>query len=113
MGARPDLPVLTPPKANATIAVRLWDQPGFPELLADRVRWVLDEVWDTTVADRRGRAAGRPRPGRRLSGTRERVDPARFEEALAARKDWIRARGPALHAELAESASSAEQEQER
>jgi hypothetical protein len=35
-----------------------------------------------------------------LTGSREWVDPAGFESALAARKDWIRQRERAVRAEL-------------
>lgn len=109
----PTTPVLTPPKASATLAARLWDQPGFPEQLADRVRWVLDEVWDTSLLTAEAELLADHVRADGLSGTREWVDPAEFEAALAAREDWIRARGPAVRAELTASTSSTEPQRER
>ena len=101
----PSTPVLTPPKANATIAARLWEQPSVPEELADRVRWVLDEVWDPLSLVREAERLADLVRADGLRGTREWVTPAGFEDALSAREDFIRQRGPAVRAELAASGS--------
>jgi spore coat protein H len=96
----PATAVLTPPKVDATVAARLWEQPGFPEELADRVSWVLEDAWDqsTLLAEAEMLAEHIRADG--LTGSREWVDPAGFESALAARKDWIRQRERAVRAEL-------------
>jgi hypothetical protein len=104
----PATPVLTPPKADATVAARLWEQPGFSPELADRVGWVLDEVWDesTLMADAEMLAELIRADG--LTGSRESVDPDGFEAALTERKDWIRERERAVRAELRDLGSSTE-----
>jgi spore coat protein H len=104
----PWAPVLLPPKADATIASRLWDDPSFRDDFAERVGWVLDEVWDAPAliaqADRLAeliRADG-------LTGSREFVTMAEFERSLADRKDFVSRRAESVRAELAawESAST-------
>ncbi|HSP28701.1 MAG TPA: CotH kinase family protein, partial [Ilumatobacteraceae bacterium] len=42
----PSTPVLIAPKVDATVAARLWEDPAFRDELAERMRWVLDEIWD-------------------------------------------------------------------
>ena len=96
----PTTSAVAPPKQNATIAVRLWEDPSFRRELAARIRWTLDEVWDDEMLGRYAddladlvRADG-------LTGTREHVTLDEFEEALAARVDFLAQRGPAVRAEL-------------
>lgn len=105
----PSAPVLRPPKATGAIAPRLWEDPAFQDEFADRIRQLLDEVWDvpamTAQADRLAelvRTDG-------LTGTRETVTIAQFEEALASRTDFLSRRADAVRAELAASASVAAQ----
>ena len=97
----PWAPVLLPPKEAATVASRLWDDPTFRDDFAERVGWVLDEVWDVPAliaqADRLAdlvRADG-------LAGSREFVTMAEFENSLADRKDFLTRRAEDVRAELA------------
>jgi hypothetical protein len=97
----PWAPVLLPPKDDAIIASRLWEDPNFRKDFVERVRWVLDEIWDvpalTAQADRLAeliRADG-------LTGSREFVSMAEFERSLADRKDFLTRRAEAVRAELA------------
>ena len=62
----PSTPVLIAPKADATIAARLWADPAFRAEFADRVRWVLDEVWDVAGAHRTCRPPRGPGPLERV-----------------------------------------------
>jgi hypothetical protein len=97
----PTTPVLIPPKVDATIATRLWDDPGFRDEFAERVRWVLDEVWDVqALTERVDLLAGLVRSDG-LTGGREFLTLAGFEDALAARKDFLTRRPEAVRAELA------------
>ena len=101
----PSVPVLIPPKATSAIASRLWDDPAFREEFAERVGWLLDEVWDVAaLTDQADRLAELVR-GDGLTGTRE-TTMAEFEEALADRKDFLTRRPGAVRAELAAWASS-------
>jgi hypothetical protein len=97
----PWAPVLLPPKDDAIIASRLWDDPTFRDDFAERVGWVLDEVWDAPAliaqADRLAdliRADG-------LTGSREFVTMAEFEQSLADRKDFLSRRAEEVRAQLA------------
>ena len=97
----PWAPVLLEPKEAAMIASRLWDDPAFRDDFAERVGWVLDEVWDAPAliaqADRLAellRADG-------LTGSREFVDMAEFEQSLADRKDFVTRRPDEVRAQLA------------
>jgi hypothetical protein len=97
----PWAPVLLPPKDDAIIASRLWDDPTFRDDFAERVGWVLDEVWDVPAliaqADRLAeliRADG-------LTGSREFVTMAEFEQSLADRKDFLSRRAEEVRAQLA------------
>jgi spore coat protein CotH len=97
----PAAPVLIPPKLNATIAWRLWQDPTFRDDFAERIRWALDEIWDVPaliaqvdmLADL-VRADG-------LSGTREFVTMGEFEQSVADRKDFLTRRPESVRAELA------------
>ena len=96
----PTTPVLLPPKVDATIATRLWADPAFQDELAARIRWVLDEVWDVEALTRRvDQLAGLVRADG-LTGAREFITMARFEAALADRKDFLTRRPEAVRAEL-------------
>jgi hypothetical protein len=97
----PWAPVLLPPKEDALVAARLWDDPTFRDEFAERVGRVLDEIWDVPAmiaqADRLAdliRADG-------LVGSREFVSMAEFEKSLAERKDFLTRRAEAVRAELA------------
>ena len=97
----PSTPVLVAPKVDATIAARLWEDPAFREELAERIRWVLDEVWDVqALTERADLLAGLVRADG-LSGSRESITVARFEDALADRIDFLTRRPEAVRAELA------------
>lgn len=101
----PTAPVLTPPKRHATVAVRLWETPDFRTELGDRIASVLDDVWDpASLIDEAELLADHVRRDG-LAGTRERIDLTEFEEALADREGFIRARGPAVRTELADEAA--------
>jgi hypothetical protein len=105
----PSTPVLIRPKVDATIATRLWADPAFQVELADRIRWVLDEIWDVeSLTARVDRFAELVRADG-LTGTREFISMARFEDALAARKDFLTRRPEAVRAELAAWQPSAPQ----
>ena len=101
----PSTPVLLAPKARSTIATRLWEDPMFRDELEDRMRWVLDEVWDVPGLTERADVFAELVRADGLVGTRESVSMAEFEEALAARKDFLLQRGPAVRAELANAAA--------
>jgi spore coat protein CotH len=97
----PWAPVLLPPKDDAIVASRLWEDPTFRAEYVERVKWVLDEIWDvptlTAQADRLAeliRADG-------LTGSREFVTMTEFENTLADRKDFLTRRAEAVRAELA------------
>lgn len=101
MGVTPAVPVLLPPKANASIAVRLWEDPGFRDELAARVQWVLDEVWDPDDLRARAEVLAELVRADGLTGTRETVTLADVEEALAERLAFVDGRAAAVRAELA------------
>jgi hypothetical protein len=108
----PWAPVLLPPKDDAIIAARLWDDPRFRDDFAERVGWVLDEVWDAPAliaqADRLAdliRADG-------LTGSREFVTMAEFEQSLADRKDFLTRRADEVRAQLAAWESGLEEGEE-
>ena len=106
----PSTPVLVPPKQDATIATRLWADPTFRAELAERIRWVLDEIWDVqTLTERADLFADLIRADG-LTGSREFVTPARFEDVLADRKDFLARRADAVRAELATWQADVEQE---
>jgi spore coat protein CotH len=97
----PSTPVLFPPKVDATIATRLWDDPTFRDELAERIRWVLDEIWDVQALTERADQLGDLVRADGLSGERESITLAQFEAALADRKDFLTRRPDAVRAELA------------
>jgi spore coat protein H len=97
----PSTPVLVPPKESSTIAVRLWDDPAFRDELAERIRWVLDEVWDVQALTERTDLLADLVRADGLTGSRESVTTAQFEDALADRKDFLTRRPEAVRAELA------------
>lgn len=97
----PSTPVLVPPKEPATIAARLWEDPAFRVEFAERVRWVLDEIWDVqALTSQTDLLAGLIRADG-LTGSREFVTMTQFEEALADRKDFIARRAEQVRVELA------------
>jgi hypothetical protein len=97
----PATPVLLPPKVNATIAWRLWQDPTFRDDFVERVRWVLDEVWDVAALNARADGLAELVRADGLTGSREFVTMAAFEQALADRKDFLTRRADAVRAELA------------
>jgi spore coat protein CotH len=105
----PSTPVLVAPKQDATIAARLWDDPEFREELAARIRWVLDELWDVAALTERAEALGDLVRADGLSGTRETISMATFEDALAAREEFIALRYDAVRAELEQWATGDQQ----
>jgi spore coat protein H len=96
----PGTPAVAPPKQNATIASRLWEDPSFRRELAARIGWTLDEVWDVDALERYADGLADLIRADGLTGTREHVTINEFEEALAARVDFLTQRGPAVRAEL-------------
>jgi spore coat protein H len=98
----PATPAVGPPKQNATIATRLWEDPSFRRDVAARIGWTLDEVWDADALGRYADTLGDLVRADGLTGTREHVTLDEFEDALAARIDFLTRRGPAIRAELAE-----------
>ena len=104
----PSAPVILPPKATGVVAPRLWNDPAFRDEFADRVGQLLEEVWDVTaLIDQADRLADLVRADG-LTGTRETLTMAEFEEALANRKDFLTRRPDAVRAELAAWASAGE-----
>ena len=97
----PSMPVLVAPKEGATIASRLWGEPEVRTELAERIRWVLEEVWDADALTERAELFAALVRADGLTGSREYVTMAQFEDALAARKDFIARRATAVVAELA------------
>jgi hypothetical protein len=96
----PTTPVLLPPKVDATIATRLWADPAFRDELAVRIRWVLDEVWDVEALTRRVDQLADLVRSDGLTGSREFITMARFEAALADRRDFLTRRPEAVRVEL-------------
>mgnify|MGYP001815214952 FL=1 len=108
----PTTPVLVAPKQRATIPARLWDVPAFRDELAERIEWVLDEIWDEQgLIERVDLLAGLVRADG-LTGARESVTIAEFEDALADRKDFLTRRDDAVRVELANWQSEGERSQE-
>ena len=99
-GVDASTPVLVAPKERSTIAMRLWDDPAFRDELEDRIRWVLDEIWDVSELTERADMFAELVRADGLTGTREFVSMAGFEDALAARKDFVSLRAQALRAEF-------------
>jgi spore coat protein CotH len=97
----PGTPVLVPPKVNASIAWRLWQDPTFRNDFAERVRWVLDEVWDAAALIARADMLAELVRADGLTGAREFVTMGEFEQSLADRKDFLTRRADAVRAELA------------
>jgi spore coat protein CotH len=97
----PSTQVLIPPKGEATIARRLWADPTFRNELAERIRWVLDEVWNVQALSERADLLANLLREDGLTGSREFVTISQFEDALADRKDFLTRRGDAVRAELA------------
>jgi hypothetical protein len=96
----PSTPVLFPPKVGATIAARLWDDPTFQDELVERIRWVLDEVWDVQALNDRADLLADLVRADGLTGERETMTMAQFEDAVADRKDFLTRRPDAVRAEL-------------
>jgi hypothetical protein len=97
----PSTPMLVAPKNRSTIATRLWADPAFREELEDRIGWVFDEIWDESGLTERADMLGELVRSDGLAGTREVVSMAGFEDALAARKEFLSQRTQAARAELA------------
>jgi spore coat protein H len=97
----PATPVLLPPKVDASIAARLWEYPAFRDELAERIRWVLDEVWDVPALSARSDLVADLVRADGLTGSREFVTMSEFESTLAHRKDFLTRRPEAVRAELA------------
>ncbi|HAP75159.1 MAG TPA: hypothetical protein DCR14_03665, partial [Acidimicrobiaceae bacterium] len=97
----PATPVLLPPKVDATIATRLWADPAFRAELVERIRWVLDEIWDVPALIARAEQIGALVRSTGLTGTREAITMVQFEAALADRLDFIARRPDAVRVELA------------
>jgi spore coat protein CotH len=93
--------VLSPPKANAKLAARLYSLPGGPERLRAAVTEVLDRGWhpDALVGRADGLAALVRADG--LASPREENSLADFETAFAGRRRFVLEREAAVRAELA------------
>ncbi|HSP27845.1 MAG TPA: hypothetical protein VLN74_04795, partial [Ilumatobacteraceae bacterium] len=89
------------PKVDATVAARLWEDPAFRDELAERMRWVLDEIWDVQALIARTDMFADLVRVDGLSGSRETITMTQFENALADRKDFLTRRPEAVRAELA------------
>jgi hypothetical protein len=96
----PATPVLIAPKVDATIAARLWVDPAFQAELADRIRWVLDEIWDVPALIERADLLAALVRADGLTGSREFVTISEFEDGLADRTDFLARRPEAVRAEL-------------
>jgi spore coat protein H len=96
----PATPVLLPPKVDASIAARLWQDPAFRDELADRIRWVLDEIWDVPALSAQADLVADLVRSDGLTGTREFVTMSEFENTLVNRKDFLIRRPEAVRAEL-------------
>ena len=97
----PSTPVLLPPKVNATIAWRLWQDPTFRTDFVERTRWVLDEIWDVPALIAQADRLAELVRADELTGSREFVTMAEFENSLAERKDFLTRRPELVRAELA------------
>jgi len=104
-GVDPSTSVLVPPKVRATVPSRLWENPAFRHELADRMRWVLDEIWDVQGLGEHADMFARLIRADGLAGSRESATMADFEGALADRKEFMIGRAEAVRAELADWAS--------
>jgi len=105
----PSTPVLVAPKQHATVAARLWETPTFRDELVERIEWVLDEIWDVQALIERADLLADLVRADGLTGTRESVTMAQFEDALADRKDFLTRRADAVRVELANWESGNEQ----
>ena len=92
----PSTPVVLPPKVNATIAWRLWHDPAFRNEFVERIRWVLDEVWDAAALNARADMLADLVRADGLTGSREFVTMSEFEQSLADRKDFLTRRADAV-----------------
>ena len=97
----PSTPVLLPPKVNATVAARLWEDPTFRDDLVERIRWVLDDIWDVPELSARADLLADLVRADGLTGSRETLTMNEFEDALADRMDFLTLRPEAVRAELA------------
>ena len=97
----PATPVVLPPKETADIARRLWEDPTFRLEFVERVRWVLDEIWDVAALNARADMLADLVRADGLTGSREFVTMGEFEQSLADRKDFLTRRADAVRAELA------------
>ncbi len=105
----PSTLVLVAPKQHATIAARLWEAPTFRDELVERIEWVLDEIWDVQALIARADLLADLVRADGLTGSRESVTMAQFEDALADRKDFLTRRADAVRVELANWESGNEQ----
>ena len=87
----PSTPVLIAPKVDATVAARLWEDPAFRDELAERMRWVLDEIWDVQALIARTDMFAALVRADGLSGSRETITMTQFENVLVDRKDFLTA----------------------
>jgi spore coat protein CotH len=92
--------VLIAPKVDATIAARLWADPAFQAELADRIRWVLDDIWEVPALIERADLLAALVRADGLTGSREFVTMSEFEDGLADRTDFLVRRPDEVRAEL-------------
>ena len=86
---------------DAIIAARLWEDPTFRADFVERIKWVLDDVWDApTMIAQADRLADLIRADG-LTGSREFVTMSEFENSLADRKDFVTRRADEVRAQLA------------
>ncbi len=97
----PSTPVLVPPKERCHHRRETVGRPAFRDELAERIRWVLDEIWDVQALTERADLLADLVRADGLTGSREFVTMAKFEDALADRKDFLTRRAEAVRAELA------------
>jgi spore coat protein CotH len=95
-----EMKVLSPPKANATLAARLYALPGGPERLRAAIGDVLDHGWHPDALLARADGLAELVRANGLTSPREENTIADFEAALAARRRFVLERDAAVRAEL-------------
>jgi hypothetical protein len=96
----PTTPALLPPKADSTMAVRLWAQPGTTETVRRSLLAALSTAWDEKKLLARADQLAALVRADGLNGTRETTTMAQFEEGFAARRAFIVLRPAGVRAEL-------------
>lgn len=102
----PTTSALLPPKADSTMAVRLWAQPGTSDKVRRAILAALGTAWnEQQLLARADQIAALVRADG-LHGNRETTTMDQFEEAFAARRAFIVERAAAVRAELEPAATT-------